>query len=224
MNPEMRILSELIALASIVAGIAAFFAPIVFIARWILTPIDRAAKFRRASVRFSIGDFLCLFLAIQIPLAAVYRFVGPDEKQSFWIFTIVTWIIGPLIWFSGARALSKAGVMNGAHRFVFMGLIMPLVYYGLLPFTFLTVRLVILPFDDVEHFGRGLKLESGTWSILAILFVMSGVFTRYILKQVQESERPPINDPRLLTPVASLSHRAPVRLPDTTGETIAPSS
>src|SRR6476661_7003679 len=125
----------------ITGGVAACGAlavlPIFLIARQILAPIDRAAKFRKAPVRFSIGDFMCLFLAIQMPLAGAHRFLGQDTMEAYWTFTIVTWLVAPVIWYAGARTLSKAQVTTNSHRFVFLGLIMPLVYYGLVPFTVL---------------------------------------------------------------------------------------
>src|SRR5215212_5775602 len=120
-------------LAIVVAGILLAVAPATWIARLILSPIDRAAKFRRAPVRFSIGDFLCLFLAIQIPLAAVHRYLNEETMEAYWIFTIITWFVAHVIWYVGARTLSKAQVTASAPRFVFLGLIMPLVYYGLIP-------------------------------------------------------------------------------------------
>ena len=76
MDDLSTLLQVLWILAIVVVGIVLAVAPVVWIARRILAPIDRAAKFRKAAVRFSIGDFLCLFLAIQIPLAAVHRFIG----------------------------------------------------------------------------------------------------------------------------------------------------
>src|SRR6185503_2051705 len=97
-------------LAVIIVGIALTLAQLFWIARRILSPIDRAAKFRQAAVRFSIGDFLCLFLAIQIPLAGVHRFMGEETMAAYWTFTIITWLVAPVIWFAGARALSKAQV------------------------------------------------------------------------------------------------------------------
>ena len=69
-------------IAIILVGIALAAAPIIWISRQILAPIDRAAKFRKAPVRFSIGDFLCLFLAIQIPLAAVHRTPARGPRVS----------------------------------------------------------------------------------------------------------------------------------------------
>jgi hypothetical protein len=177
-------------LAIVVAGIILALAPIIWIARRILTPIDRAAKFREAPVRFSIGDFLCLFLAIQIPLAAVYRFMGEAAIQAYWTFTIVTWLVAPVIWFAGARALSKARVTASSHRFVFLGLIMPLVYYGLIPFTLLGLAILGPLVGEINTPFGGLV---SAWSVLAILFFVSGRYVQWMLQHVQNNE-PPISD------------------------------
>ena len=98
--------------AIVLLGIVLAVAPIFWIARQILSPIDRAAKFRKAAVRFSIGDFLCLFLAIQIPLAAVHGFLGEDTMEAYWTFTLITWLVAPVIWYAGGRTLSKAQVTS----------------------------------------------------------------------------------------------------------------
>ena len=168
-------------LAIVVVGIALSLAPIVWIARRILAPIDSAAKFRQAPVRFSIGDFLCLFLAIQIPLAGAHRFIGEETVEFYWTFTIVTWLVAPVIWFVGARTLSKAQVTTNSHRFVFLGLIMPLVYYGLIPFTLLGLAfLAPLVGSPTTPFRWILP----TWFILATLFFLSGRFVQRMLQQV----------------------------------------
>jgi hypothetical protein len=179
-------LHVLFILTSIVAGLVAIIAPSTLVVRLILSPIDRAAKFRNAPPRFSVGDFLCLFLAIQIPLSAISRFVEPNERYTFWLFTVATWIIGPLMWVTSARTISKAGVVTGSHRLVFMGLVMPVVYYGLLPFTILSVDLVIIAFS-----GEDPRTPIGwvfiTWSALAVLLILSRAFTNYMLRHVEWS-------------------------------------
>jgi hypothetical protein len=177
-------------LAIVVAGIVLALAPLIWIARWILSPIDRAGKFHKAAVRFSIGDFLCLFLAIQIPLAAIHRFVGEDSTGTYWAFTIITWLLAPLIWFAGARALSKAQVIKSSHRFIFLGLIMPLVYYGLIPFTLLGLAFLAPLAGDNNSPFRWLV---PAWFVLAVLFFVSGRYVQWMLQQVQTSE-PPISD------------------------------
>jgi hypothetical protein len=185
---ELPILIWLLSIGAIVlVGIALTVAPITWIARQILAPIDRAAKFRKAPVRFSIGDFLCLFLAIQIPLAAVHRFWNEDSMEAYWTFTIITWLVAPVIWYAGARTLSKAQVTRNSHRFIFLGLIMPLVYYGLVPFT--VIGLAFLnPLFGESHLPFRWLLSS--WFILAVLFYLSGRFVRWMLQQVSIDEAP----------------------------------
>jgi len=176
----------------VAAGIALALAPITWIARKILAPIDRAAKFRKAPVRFSIGDFLCLFLAIQIPLAAVHGFLGPETMDAYWAFTVITWLVAPIIWYFGGQTLSRAQVNASSHRFVFLGLIMPLVYYGLVPFTALGLAFLapLLGYTPTRFGWMPLA-----WIVLASLFFISARFVHWMLHQVASDEQP-ISDPQ----------------------------
>jgi hypothetical protein len=174
-------------LAAIVAGVALAILPGVAISRWILVPIDRAAKFRKASAAFSIGDFLCLFVAVQVPLAAIYRFLGEGNEPYYWVFTILTWMIAPVIWIACARALSKAGVTNAWHRIVFLGLIVPLVYYGLFPFTLIGIAFLFRLFDPSPMPVGAL---AGTWVVLCLLFVCGGFFVRWMLSKTKQNALP----------------------------------
>jgi hypothetical protein len=171
-----------------------FLLPIIVVGRWILGPIDRAAKFREAPVRFSIGDFLCLFLAVQLPLTAIYQLVGKEERPLFWLFTIITWVIAPVIWFACARALSKAGVSQGKHRFLFLGLVMPLVYYGLVPFIFMSIAAVTVLTTRGPLYVFGQAVWVGwfvlAWFVLAVVFYVCGQYTRWIVRQAGHGERP----------------------------------
>jgi hypothetical protein len=171
----------------VVLGIGLAVAPILWIARKILAPIDRAAKFRKAPVRFSIGDFLCLFLAIQIPLAAVHGYLGPETMEAYWTFTVITWLVAPVIWYAGGQTLSRAQVTTSSHRFVFLGLIMPLVYYGLVPFTVLGLAFLA---PLVGHIPAQFRWQLLAWVVLAVLFFVSARFVRWMLQQVDTSELP----------------------------------
>jgi hypothetical protein len=202
-------------LVVVLAGLATLFGPLACIAIWILAPIDRVAKSRKAPVRFSIGDFLCLFVMIQVPLAGVYQLNNDDNSSSLWIATLAAWTLGVVIWYAGARTLSKAGVCRSGHRFVYLGLILPVVYYGLLPYTFLSWWLIFAPDDypAFEGFTFGLWTTL-TWWVLTVLYLLSAMFTRWMLKQprlleTRASERElelgirPIDSPdarRLATP------------------------
>ena len=173
-------------LAALIGVIALSLAPVVWLSTSILAPIDRAAKFRKAAVGFSIGDFLCLFLAIQLPLTAIYQFVRESGREAYWGFTTLTWLVAPFIWFACARTLSRAQITNGWHRIAFLGLIMPLVYYGLIPFTVLGIGL-FLPF---QISFLQLPRMPVTWMTLAVLFFISGRFVKHIVKGITGGESP----------------------------------
>lgn len=136
---------------------------------WIVGPIDRAAKSRQAPVRFSLADFLCLFVAIQLPLAAIRAFVGDTEARFFWLLTIATWIVAPIIWLACARTLSKAGISSGRDRLVFMGLVLPVVYYFIFPFVLIPMITVA---DMYNHFALYENVSSALPSAwLAVLWL-----------------------------------------------------
>jgi hypothetical protein len=153
------------------------------IAKWILKPIDDAAKFHNAPIRFSIADFLCLFLAIQLPLTLVHQIQGEETEVHFWVFTILTWLIGPIVWISCARALSRAGISNGRYRLVFMGLILPVVYYGLLPFVALTyIGVASLLVDGPMQVARWWALLL-LWLAIGVGLAFSGLYTHRMVRQ-----------------------------------------
>jgi hypothetical protein len=170
----------------IVLGI--FVGSIAMIGRWILTPIDRAGEYRNVPLRFSIGDFLCLFIVLQVPLLFTHfvtaEFFADEERHAISVLTLLTWIIAPVIWFKCARAISKAGVDNGRHRFVFLGLIIPVVYYGLVPFLYLTAANIgwLLSIDErPDRNPPGLSMLA--WFVLALVYYLSGLFSRWMLRQ-----------------------------------------
>lgn len=177
-------------LAIAVLGIAVVLGPLLCIGWWILAPLDRAAKSQTAPLRFSVGDFLCLFLAIQIPLAFVYRFVGEDLTAYYWVLTILTWGIAPIIWIACGHTLSKAGITTSVHRFVFLGLIMPLVYYGVIPFTILGLSFMAGLFSTADV---PFLWIAPAWLVLATLFFISGLFVRKMLQP--SGNRVPVSDP-----------------------------
>src|SRR5687767_15253695 len=81
--------------------------PLVWTIRRILRPIDQLAKAGKAAFRFSIGDFLCLFWVVQIPLAFVFQLDAEETAIQYWVLTVMVWAVAPLVWITCARALSK---------------------------------------------------------------------------------------------------------------------
>jgi hypothetical protein len=128
-----------------------------------------------------IADFLCLFVIIQIPLAGAYQFANEETTEFFWLLTGATWVVAPVIWFTATRALSRAGVSGGKHRMLFMGLIVPVAYYGIIPFAFLTIGSVAAIFTGDES-QLWLVL---IWLALGVSLFLSGLYTRRMVGRVE---------------------------------------
>jgi hypothetical protein len=179
-QPAIEIVVNVLMICS---GLVAIFGPAIFIAVWILSPIDRAAKSREAPVRFSVGDFLCLFVIIQIPLAVVFRGGTDDWREGAVIVAVLLGAVGCVIWYAGARTLSKAGVSNTWLRFVYLGPVLSLVYYGLIPYTMLSAMQVGWAFDREEH-GE-YQWGTGTWLLLTLLYGLCAAYTRWMLDKAR---------------------------------------
>jgi hypothetical protein len=165
-------------------ALALILAAFIGAGRWVVMPIDRAAKIRNAPRRFSIGDFLCLFLAVQVPLTAIHLLIRAEERRMFWGFSIATWIAAPVIWYVCTQALSRAGINQGVYRAVFLGLVLPVVYYGLFPF-------VLLPFVILSAIvSRDAVMLSlldtfvSSWVIITVLLWLSGLYTRWLVRRL----------------------------------------
>jgi hypothetical protein len=159
--------------------------PIFWTVRRILRPIDRAAKDRNAPLRFSIGDFLCLFWMVQLPLAFVFQLSGEETLTQYWLFTVVIWAVAPVVWFTCARALSKAGVSTGKHRFIFLAVVVPTVYYGLFPFIGLSwAGIATFATEGFAPLWQD-KTAALWWLGLAIALALSGFYSPWIVRQPQ---------------------------------------
>lgn len=193
--------SAVSAIIGVVLILSAILAPIIWTVQRILMPIDRAGKAREGLLlvsndhpiaasdmvlRFSIGDFLCLFLIVQVPLAFVFRIDGKETRPHYWVMMGLIWLVAPFVWFTCARALSKAGIVSGLHRFVFLGLVVPAVYYGLFPFIGLSLGGILKLFEDGPNALWENSLGMGLWCVLATAFVLGGFYSPWLeRKQAQ---------------------------------------
>ena len=163
---------------------------VYWLGRWILGPIDRAAKARRAPARISIGDFLCLFVAVQLPLAFANRMRSEETEFYFWLFVYLSWIVAPVIWISCALSLSRAGITSSKHRFIFMGLVLPVAYYGLTPFVVSGAYAIV-----TIAVGNGLQLARQGWMVLAwigtgVALVACGWYTNSLFRSQANVDSP----------------------------------
>jgi hypothetical protein len=170
--------------ASLIIGLAlillAIFAPVLWAVRRILMPIDRAGDARKAPLRFSIGDFLCLFWIVQLPLAFVFRLDGEETQPHYWVLMALIWAVAPFVWFTCARALSKAGIVTGLHRFVFLGVVVPTVYYGLFPFIGLSLSGVVQLLSSGPDVLWEHSFATALWCVLATALLLGGFYSPWL--------------------------------------------
>ncbi|NQU24625.1 MAG: hypothetical protein HQ567_25360 [Candidatus Nealsonbacteria bacterium] len=130
---------ELLALLAMGAFIGTFVGMIA-IGAWILLPVDRAAKDRRAAVQFTLLDFLCLFVVVQLP-TGIIRSIGSNYNERWiWLMYAFAWIACGLMWWISVRRLSLAGVHRPWHRAVFQAAVLPVAYFGVIAGVALVVR------------------------------------------------------------------------------------
>lgn len=159
--------------------VASFVIPLILIARCILVPVDRAAKSRQSPVRFSIADVFCLFIIIQVPFSGVQLWMQDAPSGAIAMMVTIAALVSVLIWYFGARTLSRAGVSRGTHRFVYLGLILPFVYYACVPYCG-------LPFFILGSTVDALPPSLATLLILlwiggTVVFVAIAIFTGRML-------------------------------------------
>jgi hypothetical protein len=154
----------------------------------ILRPVDSAARERKLPFRFSIGDFLCLFWLIQLPLTFVFRLKESTPQEAselhsyYWFLMAAVWGVAPLAWVTVARALSKAGVGGGLHRFIFLGLVLPTVYYGLFPLIGISAALLMRGTEYVALYKSYVVL----WGILLVGIVACGFYSPWMVRHAAE--------------------------------------
>ena len=79
---------------------------------WVLSPLERRAKDGPYRMQFSLGDWICLILMIQLWAAGVHSFiavVGPDGGSAL-VMDVYGWILVVLLWLGVVQRLSAAGI------------------------------------------------------------------------------------------------------------------
>ena len=179
----------------VIAALLYLFVPIFFIGAWVLAPIDRAAKAYDGPRRIALADVLCLFIAIQLPLAGVNFTRGEETEFHFWILTVLTFVAAPVIWITCAQTLSRAGISEAKYRLPFMAIVLPLAYYGLFV-------LMIVPPQVTDMLVNKQPLELlpflglvALWLVVAIGLVVSGFYIRWIIRQSHLAPAAPSETP-----------------------------
>ena len=145
------------ALVSFLMLVTVVLGPLVVwsVARWIVQPVDLAAKNRRHPTQFTLVDFFCLFVLIQVPTALIHSIkveLGVHH-QEIYLLDGYAWFACALIWWKCVGLMSRAGIQKPAHRVVLLVFVLPVAFAGaLLPFVFAMVTAIgMLKFRSPER-------------------------------------------------------------------------
>ena len=127
--------------------------------------------------RFRISDLIVLAVHLQVVIALA---VGLTGRESIEFSIAMIAILGLLIvfwWFNGVRMLARAGVTYTWHRWIFLGVIMPLAYLSTLQLvaSFLTIPLslglLIQMVADANFLGMSVAILAIVCSILSMVMI-----------------------------------------------------
>jgi hypothetical protein len=157
----------------------------------VLRPLDQAAKKSKLPLQFTLGDFFCLFLLIQLPTGLLHFWLSPLEDPEIWVFDGLAWVCCGLMWWVSVRTLSRAGIRNPWHRGVFLVLVLPVAYFGSIVSAILWPVLCVLAFQDI---GRGdLSRVASIGAVQVALLTAVFVCRHFTRRMVAAAEAPAEN-------------------------------
>lgn len=166
-------------------GLGVALAALIGIGRYILGPLDQAARKYMRPTQFTMVDFLSLMFLFQLPMAALHARFDVQHEPQVWIFDIFGWIACTLMWSFSVGTLSRAGIEKTWQRGVFLAFVLPVTYFGSIVFIFtLFVATIGLVVERRAPLGAAM-LVVGILGGLALAFYLSA---RFVRKMVAESE------------------------------------
>lgn len=136
--------------------------------RWVLGPLDQAARNRQYPMQFGLADLLCLCLLVQIVVSIVHWSTSAQPRSAAIAFDVVLSATVAYFWWIGVRTLSRAGIQLVWHRCIFLTIVMPGAIVG-------AMTVFALPVAVIASLLR-LRLALATWLFLAEAFVIGILF------------------------------------------------
>jgi hypothetical protein len=179
---------------------------ITILGRWILGPLDRAARRRKGPTQFTVVDFLCLLFLVQLPLGLAQLTVlgrGSAEPRAATILFIAGCVVGGMMWLGSIKQLSAAGVTKTSHRCVFLAVVLPVTFLGAIATMICCIALIASlssPAARPSAFFVPLFIMAG----LLVAFWAAAQATRWIVEQSEVDARRSSPD----VPVAQITDRS----------------
>ena len=109
----------------------------LMVGAWILWPLDRAARHRRARVQFTVIDFFGLVFLLQLPMALIRTAFQTDQpydetRETEFLIYGMAWLATAMVWGKCVQIFSRAGVTNSTDRGLTVFLVLPMAFIGTL--------------------------------------------------------------------------------------------
>ncbi len=148
---------------------------------YVLRPLDRAARQRRAAVQFTLLDFFALTAHISVPLAFIGQFSTQSGSRSVDVILVGFGCFSAcLIWWGTVRTAARAGIAQPLKRFLMIGIVVPITFVASFAFGIFLPYLACRPFVD-RNGGSPLWLYFVTAG-LAALFIAARRIVDWILR------------------------------------------
>ncbi len=160
-------------------------------AKWVLGPLDRAAKNRNYPIQFSLSDVLCLFVQVQLALAGPAILLRATEEKAQVVgitIAIVAVALVLLVWWTGVRTLSRAGVHGTIGRITTLTVIIPFGYTFSLAIPAVAIMIAAL-FDGPQRELPRAEFLLLVELTMVLLVIGMGFVTRKILAAAERQRR-----------------------------------
>lgn len=167
-----------VTILAIILGLAVFAVLIgvmVWLAWWMLEPINRAAGALNAPTRFMLTDFFGLMVLIQIGLvicgqALSGRDAGREAIRMYWLLVAVVVFLAIVLWIASISAVSRAGILGSLRRLVVIVLLVPSTLSIMLGLPTLVVLLTVTIVRAIRgEMGGGLPVSQAPLLALGVL-------------------------------------------------------
>lgn len=173
--------SGLFGFGSLFAVLVGLVLALAVVGRFILGPLDAAARHRRRPTQFTMADFLALMFLFQLPVALI-RLVLPTDAPQLKFLYFFAWIASSLMWALSVQTLSRAGVETPWRRVVFLSAVLPIAYFGSVVF----MGAILLAVSTVLFDAHLVRMRGFWWyiawgAVLPFAFCWAARFVRTML-------------------------------------------
>jgi len=110
--------------------LALLIAAIVWLAWWMLEPINRAAGSLQAPTRFMLIDFVSLMVLLQIGLAICGQALSANDAgdlaaRMYWVLIAVVALLVVVLWSASVSVVSRAGILRPLRRVLVTVVLVP---------------------------------------------------------------------------------------------------